>query len=71
MVNQIECPHCKKVISNNSIIDDVARGSGSDTQSLVCECGERITYWQIDEQLRKQKTFSKKFQNGLQNLFHR
>ena len=68
MENQIICPHCKKTISNNSIIDDAVKGTGSDTQSIICDCGERITYWQITAQLRDQKKSGKRFQNWLHNL---
>jgi len=55
MENKITCPNCKKTISNNSVIEDAAKGEGSDTQSINCECGEKITYWQITAQLREQK----------------
>ncbi|MDL1942418.1 hypothetical protein FBQ99_08735 [Chloroflexi bacterium CFX2] len=57
MENQITCPSCHIKISDKPIIDDAAKGIGSDTQFLICECGERITYWQITAQLREQKTF--------------
>ena len=57
MENQITCPSCHIKISDKPIIDDAAKGAGSDKQFLVCECGERITYWQITAQLREQKTF--------------
>jgi hypothetical protein len=70
MENQIVCPHCKKTIANNSIIDDAAKGEGSDTQSMVCDCGEKITYWQITAQLRDQKTISRRFQKWVQTLSH-
>ena len=70
MGNQIVCPHCKQTITNNSIIDDAAKGEGSDTQSFICDCGERITYWQITAQLRGQKTISRRFQNWVQTLSH-
>jgi hypothetical protein len=63
MGNQIICPHCKRIISNNKIIDEAAKGEGSDSQFIICECGERITYWQIDAQLRSQKTAGRKFLN--------
>jgi hypothetical protein len=63
MGNQIICPHCKRIISNNKIIDEAAKGEGSDSQFIICECGERITYWQIDAQLRGQKTVGRKFLN--------
>jgi hypothetical protein len=70
MENQIVCPHCKKIISNNSIIDDAAKGAGSVTQSLNCDCGEKITYWQITAQLRDQKTLGWRFQNWVRTLSH-
>jgi hypothetical protein len=68
MGNQIVCPHCKKTISNNSIIDDAAKGEGSVTQSMICDCGERITYWQITAQLRDQKKLGRKFQTWFRNI---
>jgi len=54
MENQITCPHCQRIIFDNPIVDDAAKREGSDKQFLVCECGERITYWQIAGQLRDQ-----------------
>jgi hypothetical protein len=68
MENQIICPHCQRKISNNSIIEDAAKHSGSDTQILICECGERITYWKITAQLRDQKKTGVRFQNWLRSL---
>jgi hypothetical protein len=70
MENQIVCPHCKKTISNNSIIDEAAKGEGSDSQSIICDCGERITYWQITAQLREQKTAGRRFKNWVRSVFH-
>lgn len=40
MVNQIICPHCKKQ-SKQPVIEDAAKGEGSDKQSINCECGEK------------------------------
>lgn len=68
MENQIVCPHCKKVIANTPIINDAANGEGSDTQFMICDCGERLSYWQITAQLRKQKTFGQRFQNWVRSL---
>ena len=65
MENQIICPHCKRVIANNPIIEQAAKREGSDTQSITCECGERITYWHITAQLENQKKFGYKFQHWL------
>lgn len=70
MGNQIVCPHCQKTISNNSIIDDAAKGEGSAAQSILCDCGEKITYWQTTAQLRDQKTMLWRFKNWIQTLSH-
>jgi hypothetical protein len=68
MENQIVCPHCKKTIANNKIIAEAAKGTGSDTQSIVCECGERITYWQVTAQLRDQLTLSGRFRKWIRSF---
>jgi hypothetical protein len=68
MDNQIVCPHCKKTISNNSVIEDAAKGTGSDTQSILCDCGEKITYWQITAQLRDQKRIGRRLQNWIRTF---
>lgn len=67
MENYIICPNCKKSISNNAVIDEAAKGEGADTQSIVCDCGERITYWRITEQLRDQKKTGMKIKNWFGN----
>ena len=69
MENQITCPHCQRKIANNPIIEDAAKRQGADTQFLICECGERITYWQITAQLRSQKNIGARIQNWLRSLF--
>jgi hypothetical protein len=69
MKNQITCPQCKNTIANNPIIDDAVKGEGSDTQSITCDCGERITYWQITAQLRDQKKPGRRIRNWLNGLF--
>jgi hypothetical protein len=63
MENQITCPNCKKTITNHPLITYAATGEGSGSQSFNCECGERITYWQITAQLREQKTIGWRFNN--------
>lgn len=70
MKNQIVCPHCKKTIAGLPIIADAAKGTGSDAQSINCDCGEKITYWQITAQLRAQKTLGWRFQNWVRTLSH-
>jgi hypothetical protein len=69
MENQIICPQCKRTIANNPIIEDAAKRQGSDTQSIICECGERITYWQITGLLRNQKKPGVKIQNWVHAIF--
>jgi hypothetical protein len=68
MINQVACPNCKKIYTNNTIVDQAAKGEGSDTQSIICDCGDRITYWQITAQLRDQKKMGRRFQNWFRNL---
>ena len=70
MENYIVCPKCKKTITNNSVIEDVAKGEGSSGQTIQHDCGERITYWQISTQLREQKSFGSKFQIWVRSLSH-
>jgi hypothetical protein len=68
MDNQITCPHCQRIIFNNPIIDDVAKREGSEKQFLVCECGQRITYWQITAQLRDQNKPAARILNWFRDL---
>ena len=49
-------------MSNELIIDETATGAGSAARSITCECGERISYWVITAQLRKQKTVGRRIQ---------
>ncbi len=69
MGNQIVCPNCKKTISN-PMIDAAVNGEGLGSQSFNCDCGERITFWQITAQLRDQKTIGHRFQNWVRTLSH-
>ena len=68
MENYITCPHCKRTIANNPIVAEAAKREGSDTQSIICECGERITYWHITAQLEGQKKLGFKVQHWLHSL---
>jgi hypothetical protein len=70
MENLIVCPHCLKTISNNPIVEDAATGQGDDTRSIICDCGERITYWQVTAQLRKQHTLGRRFETWVRSLAH-
>jgi hypothetical protein len=69
MENQIICPHCKRTISNNPVLDSAVNKENLGSTFIICECGERITYWAITAQLREQKTFGRRIQNWLRNLF--
>jgi hypothetical protein len=57
MENQITCPACKRTITNNPVIDSAAKGEDHTMGSeyVICECGERISFWAITAQLREQK----------------
>ena len=65
MENQITCPNCKRTITNNPVIDSAARGENHTMGSeyVICECGERISFWAITAQLRDQKKPVAKFLN--------
>jgi hypothetical protein len=69
MDHLITCPNCQRKITRDPIIEDAAKGLGSDNRFILCECGERITYWQITAQLRNQKTTGRKIQTLFQGLF--
>lgn len=64
------CPGCKKPIVDQKIIEDAVKGEGITTRSIVCACGEKITFWQITAQLRDQKTFGWKLRNWIKSLSH-
>jgi len=65
MENQITCPACKRTITNNPVVDSAAKGEDHTMGSeyVICECGERISFWAITAQLRDQKSFGRKIQN--------
>jgi hypothetical protein len=63
MENQITCPHCNRTISNNPVIESAAMGEDLGSTFLICECGEKITFWAITAQLRDQKKLGRRFQN--------
>jgi hypothetical protein len=71
MDNYITCPHCNKTISNDPLIEDAANKEGSSARAISCDCGERITFWQITAQLRDQKTFRFRFRGWLKDTFRR
>ena len=57
MENQITCAKCGRTIMNNPLIDAAAKGEDHSlgSQYVICECGERISFWMITAQLREQK----------------
>ena len=70
MENQVTCPDCKRTISNNLVIDSAARGEDHTMGSeyVICECGERISFWAITAQLREQKKPAKKLLGWLRSF---
>lgn len=54
MENQIKCPHCKKIIVDHPVIESAVKGEDRGSTFLICECGEKITFWAITAQLRDQ-----------------
>ncbi len=70
MENQITCPACKRTITNNPVVDSAAKGEDHvlGSEYVICECGERISYWAITAQLREQKKPAAKFLNWFHNL---
>ena len=50
METYIVCPNCKKTITQNAVVDSAAidEGQGLANQYVTCDCGEKISYWQIE-----------------------
>ena len=55
MEHRITCPICRRTISNDPVIESAAKGENLGSTFVTCECGNRITFWQITAQLRDQK----------------
>jgi hypothetical protein len=68
MGNEITCPGCGRTISNNPLVDSAATGEGQSTDSYVCECGEKITFWAATALLREEKRFSRRILKWLHSL---
>jgi hypothetical protein len=62
MASQIVCPNCKRTISGSPILEDAESGKGLDARILLCECGEKLNYWQISSLLREQRTVRRRLQ---------
>lgn len=70
MNNQITCPKCKRTILISDAISAEAKGEGVFSRKLICECGEKISYWGIATQLHKHKRMIWKIQNWIRSLSH-
>jgi hypothetical protein len=69
MENQITCPACKRTITNNPVVDSAARAEdhAMGSEYVICECGERISFWAITAQLRDQKRPVERVLNWFRN----
>ena len=68
MSHSITCPECKRTISDHPLIESAAKLEDVGSQSLVCECGHRISIWVISAQLRKQETPAARLAGWFQGL---
>ena len=70
MENYITCPACKRIISNNPVVETAAKGGDHSMGSeyIICECGERISFWAITAQLRDQKKLGMRIQNWFRSF---
>jgi RNase P subunit RPR2 len=68
MERKVVCPSCQRVLPDSDVISDANKGEGSYLRQVVCECGEKITYWQIKALIRSQETFKWRFQNWIRSL---
>jgi len=69
MENHIKCPKCGKMITHEPVIDSAVNKENLGSTFVICECGERITFWQITAQLRNQKKPGRRIQNWFRSLF--
>ena len=68
MENYIICGQCNKKIVNNPLVDLAIKSEGNGSLSISCDCGEKITYWDITAQLREQKTIISKLKSWWQSI---
>jgi RNase P subunit RPR2 len=68
MDNQITCPNCGKVITNNPVVDSAVNKENRGSTFVMCDCGEKISFWAISAQLRDQKTLGHKIKKWFRNL---
>jgi hypothetical protein len=71
MENQVAiiCPSCKTTITNHPLIESAVTGKGQTSEFLVCECGQKLTFWAITAQLRDQQKFGTKVNNWFKARF--
>jgi hypothetical protein len=70
MEHQITCPACNRTITNNPVVESAAKGEDHmmGSEYVICECGERISFWAITAQLREQKKPVEKALNWFRSL---
>jgi hypothetical protein len=68
MENEIACRHCGRTISGE-LVDSAATGEGESTDFVICECGERISFWGATAQLRDQNRITSRISNWFRGLF--
>ena len=54
---------------SNAMVDSAESGAGSGSDFVMCECGERITFWAATAQLRDQKKLGTRIASWFRNLF--
>ena len=64
----ITCPNCGRRITG-ALVDDAESGEGQGSDYLICECGERISFWAATGQLRDQKKLGVRIANWFRGLF--
>ncbi|MFC1936217.1 hypothetical protein ACFLYP_00975 [Chloroflexota bacterium] len=69
MENQLVCPNCNTTISNNPVIDAAVRKEAFGAKVITCECGEKMTFWEIMDRQRTQKPLNWEFQDWIQKTF--
>ena len=68
VANQVTCPRCGRQMSN-AMVDSAKSGEGKGSDFVMCECGERITFWAATAQLRDQKKLGTRIRNWFGGLF--
>jgi hypothetical protein len=70
MENKLKCPNCNIALPNSPVLEAAVNNSGYGIDIVMCECGEKLTYWDITDQLKKQKKRSWKIKNWMQKTFN-